>query len=372
MPDREYYDILGLQPDADPQEIKKAYRRLAVQHHPDKNPGDKQAEEKFKSAAEAYAVLSDPDKRARYDRYGKAGLGGQAGFRGFDQEIFGDFSDILGDLFGFGFGDLFGMGGGSRRARRAGRDLRYDLEIEFEDAARGLETQIRVPKMNRCEECGGSGGEPPDGVQVCSKCGGRGQVAFQQGFFTIARTCGQCEGTGKVITKPCPACEGAGRIRGERTLDLRIPAGVGDGTRLRVAGEGETGPGGGHPGDLYVVLHIREHPIFTRSDENILCEANISFTQAALGTVLQVPTLEGERDLEVPAGTQSGTIFRLRGLGIPSLGGRGRGDQYVTVAVRTPTRLTSEQRELFERLAEIGGDEVSGKGLFERVKDIFN
>jgi molecular chaperone DnaJ len=264
------------------------------------------------------------------------------------------------------------MGGRQGRGRRrTGQDLRYDLEIEFEDAAKGIQTQIRVPKMDICESCRGSGGAP-DGVQTCSKCGGRGQVAFQQGFFTIARTCGECEGSGRVITNPCGACRGTGRLRSERTLDLKIPAGVGDGARLRIAGEGEVGPGGGTPGDLYVVLHVREHPIFTRRDDHVLCEANITFSQAALGTVLKVPTLEGERDLDVPAGTQSGTVFRIRGMGVRSLGGRGRGDQFVTVNVRTPERLSPEQRELLESLAELDGDEVAGRGLFERVRDIFN
>lgn len=372
MTDRDLYEILGVERTAEASTIKKAYRRLALKYHPDKNPGDNEAEERFKEAAEAYAILSDAEKRARYDRFGMAGLGGQAGFRGFDQEIFSDFSDILGDLFGFGFGDVFGGGRRGRRQRGVGQDLRYELEIEFEDAARGMQTRILVPRHESCTHCEGTGGEPPDGVQTCSQCAGRGQVAFQQGFFTIARPCSRCGGKGREIVRPCGTCEGTGRIPRERTLELKIPPGVGDGTRLRIAGEGEAGAVGAPPGDLYVVLHVKEHPVFTRRDDHILCEARISFAQAALGTRLEVPTLDGEQDLDVPAGTQSGTVFRLAGQGIPSLGGRGRGDQFVSVVVSTPKKLTQETREIFERLAEIEGEETGERGLFDRVKDIFN
>jgi len=260
VPDTDYYDTLGVDRAADLSTIKKAYRRLALKYHPDKNPGDAKAEERFKEAAEAYAVLSDPDKRRRYDTYGKAGLGAQGGFQGFDQEIFADFSDILGDL--FGFGSIFG---GARRRRRgqAGRDLRYDLEIEFEEAVRGLETRIKVPRLETCGECDGRGAAP-DGFENCAQCNGQGQVAFQQGFFTIARTCGHCRGTGKRIVKPCSRCRGEGRVRAERDLQVRIPAGVDDGMQLRLAGEGEAGSSGAPPGDLYVLIHVREHPVFHR------------------------------------------------------------------------------------------------------------
>jgi len=368
VPETGYYDVLGVSRDADLSAIKKAYRRLALQYHPDKNPGDAQAEEKFKAAAEAYAVLSDPEKRRRYDTYGKAGLGAQGGFSGFDQEIFADFGDILGDL--FGLGGIFG-GRGRRRRGQAGRDLRYDLEIDLEDAIRGLETRIKVPRLETCGECGGEGAEP-GGVESCTHCNGRGQVAFQQGFFTIARTCGHCRGSGKRVVKPCHGCRGEGRLRVERDLQVRIPAGVDDGMQLRLSGEGEAGSPGAPRGDLYVMIHVREHESFRRVDHDLESALEITFSQAALGVSRKVATIEGEREIDVPAGTQSGTRLRLRGLGVPSLDGRGRGDQYVTVHVRTPRSLDAKQRELFERLAEIEGEPTAERGLFDRVKDIFN
>jgi molecular chaperone DnaJ len=362
------YETLGVDRAADLSTIKKAYRRLALKYHPDKNPGDPTAEERFKEAAEAYAVLSDPDKRRRYDRFGKAGLGAQGGFQGFDQEIFADFSDILGDL--FGFGSIFG-GARRRRGGQAGRDLRYDLEIDFDEAVRGLETRIKVPRLEPCGECEGRGAAP-DGFETCSQCNGQGQVAFQQGFFTIARTCGHCRGTGKRIIKPCPGCRGEGRVRAERDLQVRIPAGVDDGMQLRLAREGEAGSSGGPPGDLYVLIHVREHPVFRRDGRDLHSGLEVTFSQAALGAIRDVPTIEGEHTLTIPAGTQSGTRFRLRGKGVPSLDGRGRGDHYLTVHVLTPEGLDAEQRELFERLSEIEGEPVPDRGLFDRVKDIFS
>lgn len=368
MPDSEYYEILGVGRDADTSAIKKAYRQAALRHHPDKNPGDKEAEEKFKAAAEAYAVLSDPEKRRIYDQFGKRGLGGAPGFQGFDQDIFADFSDVLGDL--FGFGSVFG---GSRRRRRgsAGRDLRYDLEIDFEEAVRGLETHIQVPRLESCGDCGGSGAEE-GGIEVCPDCRGQGQVAFQQGFFTIARPCGSCGGNGRRIVHPCAACGGQGRVQQERTLKIRIPPGVDEGTRMRMSGEGEGGAGGGPPGDLYVVLHVREHPVFERRGRDIHSVAPLSFSQAALGTVLAVSTLDGDEEINVPAGTQSGTQFRLRGKGVPSLDGSSRGDHYVTAVLKTPLRLSDEQRELLEKLAQLEGEDAGEPGLFDRVKNIFS
>ncbi len=371
MSDRDYYEILGVGRDADAGAIKKAYRRLALKYHPDKNPGDPQAEELFKEAAEAYTVLSDPEKRQRYDRFGKAGLGPQGGFHGFDQEVFGDFADILGDFFGFGFGSIFG-GGGRRRAQRPGQDLRYDIEIEFEEAVRGAETRIQVPRTERCPECGGRGTKERDGIQACSQCGGRGQVVFQQGFFTLSRTCGRCRGEGRIVTKPCPECRGAGRVRRERTLSVRIPAGVDDGMQLRLAGEGEASAESGPPGDLYVVIHVPEHPVFRRDGDHIRCEVPVSFSRAALGGRVKVPTVEGEADLDIPAGTQTGTVFKIAGKGAPVLNGRGRGDLLVTVVVHTPTHLSPAQQELLERLADVESEPGSEKGLFDRVKDIFN
>ena len=369
MAERDYYEILEVGRDASQDDLKKAYRRMAVRFHPDRNPGDKASEELFKEAAEAYAVLSDPDKRARYDRFGRAGLGAQPGFGGFDQEIFGDFGDVLGNI--FGFGNIFG--GGSRRGPRAGQDLQYDLEIEFEQAAAGVELPITIPRLDRCGTCKGTGAEGKDGVQTCPTCRGRGQVAFQQGFFTIARTCGTCGGSGKRIVKPCKACGGSGRLRAEKTVTVRVPAGIDDGMRLRITGEGEASPNGGPPGDLYVMIHVSEHAVFRRDGPQLHVEAAITAAQAALGTTLDVPLLAGgTTEIEVEPGTQSGTIVRLRGKGLPSLDRSGRGDLHVHVRVVTPTRLTPEQRELYEKLATLDGVDTPERGLFERVKDIFN
>jgi molecular chaperone DnaJ len=366
---RDYYEVLGVDRNADAATIKKAYRKLALKYHPDKNPGDSQAEENFKEAAEAYSVLSNDDKRARYDRFGHAGLGGQPGFSGFDPDTFSDFADILGDM--FGFGSICG-GGRRRRTVTRGQDLRFDLEIEFEEAVRGLETRVQVPRLDACAVCRGSGAADDSGIETCSQCGGRGQIAYQQGFFTIARPCGRCSGSGRVIVRPCTECKGQGRVRVERTLTVRIPAGVDDGTRLRMAGEGEAGPEGGPPGDLYVVLHVQEHPVFVRAGVDVHCEVPISFSRAALGGTVTVPTLDGDEELEIDAGTQSGTETRLRARGAPSLGGRGKGDQVITWRVHTPKRLAPEQRELLEKLAEFDGEETEGRSLFDRVKDIFN
>jgi len=368
LPDRDYYQILGLERDADLATIKTAYRKAAIQFHPDRNPGDQAAEDRFKQAAQAYAVLSDPEKRRLYDRFGEAGLGAGKGFRGFDEAAFADFNDILGDL--FGLGSIFG-GGRARRRGSAGRDLRFDLEIDFEEAVRGLETRIQVPRMENCVSCDGRGALE-DGIQTCSQCAGRGQVAFQQGFFTIARPCGSCRGAGKRITDPCEACGGQGRMQRESTLTVRIPAGVDEGMQLRLSGEGEPGSGGGRDGDLFVVLHVREHPLFERRDEHIHCSVGVSFSRIALGGEIRVPTLDGEETLTVPAGTQSGEVFRLKGKGIPVVNGKRHGDQYVTVQVRTPKRLSDEQRRLLEELAEVEGDDTGERGLFDRVKGIFH
>lgn len=368
MSDRDYYETLGVRRDADLAQIKKAYRAAALKHHPDKNPGDHAAEERFKEASEAYAVLSDPQKRELYDRFGKPGLGG-APFQGFEGDAFADFADVLGDLFGLG-----GMFGGAGRRRRGGasrgRDLRYDLAIDFLDAVRGLETRIEVERQEACPKCQGRRAAASD-IERCSACGGRGQVAFQQGFFTIARTCPTCRGAGERVVRPCGACQGQGFSRETRSIGLRVPAGVDDGTQIRVAGAGEGGIGRGAAGDLFVVLHVRPHDVFERQDRDIHCVVPISFAQAALGGSIRVPTLEGEDQLEVPAGTQSGARFRLRGRGVPALDGRGRGDQYVTVQVRTPERLSRAQRELFERLAETERTEAGEGGLFDRVRNIF-
>ncbi len=368
MSKRDYYEVLGVSRSASEQEVKSAYRKLAVKYHPDKNQGNKETEERFKEAAEAYSVLGDPQKRAQYDRFGHSGMGNSAGF---DPSIFSEFGDIFGDL--FGFGDIFGSTSRRRSAAQRGSDLRYDLEISFLDAAFGLKTKIKAPRLEICETCSGSGTASGSGPSTCPTCQGQGQVRYQQGFFSISRTCHHCQGTGRIIRNPCKDCHGEGRVHKEKTLELRIPAGVDNGSRLRVAGEGEAGPQGGPPGDLYVVIYVKEHEVFGRQENNIYCAIPISFTQAALGSDITVPTLEGEEKLRIPEGTHHGTIFRLKGKGIPSLNGRGRGDQFVTVNLVTPTKLTREQRKLLEKLAEIS--EVSNKPLekkiLDKVKDIF-
>lgn len=364
---RDYYEVLGVHRDASDREIKKAYRQLAVKYHPDRNPGSTEAEEKFKEAAEAYAVLGSPEKRQRYDRFGHAGVGAGGGF---DRDVFADFGDILGDF--FGFGDIFG---GRRRSQvRQGAHLQYDLTIDFEQAVFGDTVKIKVPKTTECETCSGSGADPSVGTQVCNTCGGQGQVRLQQGFFTISRTCPNCRGRGRTIGKRCQDCSGAGRKREEKVLEVQIPAGVDSGSRLRIPGEGEAGFQGGPSGDLYVEISVKEHPFFKRQGDNIYCEMPLTFSQAALGDNIQVPTLEGSAKLKVPAGTQTGTVFRLKGKGVVSLNGRGRGDQLVSVALVTPTSLSREEKELFERLAEISStpyETEDKEGFFEKVRDIF-
>jgi molecular chaperone DnaJ len=346
-----------------------------MQYHPDRNPGDPMAEEKFKEVSEAYAVLADTDKRAAYDRFGHAGVGtaaGASGF-GFDPTIFQDFSDIFGDF--FGFGDIFGGGGGGRRRTRAqrGGDVRYDLTLTFEEAVFGTKTQIKYRRQEACDAChgtGSAGGKPPT---TCTSCGGRGQVRFQQGFLTVARTCPACQGTGTVITDTCTKCRGQGRIARERTQEVKVPAGVEDGTRIRFSELGDAGANGGPPGDLYVALHVKEHAFFEREGNNIYCVVPISFPQAALGAEITVPTLEGEHVLKVPDGTQSGREFRIRGKGVPQLNGHGKGDMIVRVVVQTPTKLNKRQRELLQELDAHGAIENRPERptLLSKVKDIF-
>ncbi|HVT45294.1 MAG TPA: molecular chaperone DnaJ [Thermoanaerobaculia bacterium] len=362
---RDYYEVLGVSRSASLEEIKKSYRKLAVAWHPDKNPGNPEAEERFKEAAEAYGVLSDQDKRARYDRFGHQGVGAT----GFDASQFTDFADILGDL--FGFGDLFG--GGRRRGTRParGNDLRYDLHLSFNDAVFGTEASINVPRVASCATCGGSGSRPGSSPATCSACGGRGQIRYSQGFFSMARTCPQCGGAGKVIKDPCADCNGAGRVREEKQLSVKIPAGVDEGSRLRVAGEGEGGILGGPSGDLYVFISVDDDPKFQRRDYDIHVEQAISFAQAALGAEVKVETIHGEESLRIPPGTQPNQVFRLRGKGVPFVDGTGRGDEYIHVAVRVPTQLTREQRELIEKLAELDGETLEERGVLDKVKDFF-
>ena len=375
---RDYYEVLGVSRTATDVEIKSAYRKLALKHHPDRNPGDHAAEEKFKESAEAYSVLADPDKRHLYDRYGHAGLGGAA-TGGFDPSVFTGFEDILGGLGDiFGFGDV--LGGGRRRGGvQRGADLRYDLEISFDEAAKGSETTIQIPRQETCETCSGNGAAPGTKATTCPQCQGRGQLRYQQGFFTVARTCGQCRGTGSVISKPCATCKGSGRVQQERKLTVRVPPGIATGQRLRLSGEGEAGGPGGPPGDLYVVIHVQEHPFFHRDGNDLYCEVPLNFPTLALGGEIRIPTLEGEEPFKVPEGTGSGQSFRLRGRGMPDVTGRGRGDLFVTVKVSTPKKLTRDQKKLLEQLATSLPKEKfeptpvnhEDKGLFDRVKDIF-
>jgi len=373
---RDYYEVLGVARDAADAEIKSAYRKQALKHHPDRNPGSKEAEEKFKEAAEAYAVLADEDKRRLYDRFGHAGLGSGA----VDPNVFTGFEDILGGLGDiFGFGDVF-SGGRQRRGPQRGADLRYDLEISFEESAAGAETSIQIPRQEPCEICEGTGAASGSKPSTCTQCQGRGQLRYQQGFFTVARTCGQCRGSGSVVSNPCTACRGAGRVQKERKLTVRIPAGIATGQRLRLSREGEAGPGGGPAGDLYVVIHVQDHPFFQREGNDLFCEIPLNYPTLALGGEIRIPTLEGDEPFTVPEGTQSGTTFNLRGRGMPDVSGRGRGNLMVSVKVSTPKKLTKDQKKLLQQLGAslpkekfeptpVG--EQDDKGLFDRVKDIF-
>jgi len=365
---KDYYELLGVNRSAGEDEIKKAYRKLALQHHPDRNPGDKQAEEKFKEVSEAYSVLSDAQKRSQYDQFGHAAFGESGPFSGgFD--FSGGFEDVFGDI----FGEFFGGGGSRRRGRGRGEDLRYNLTLKFEEAAFGVEKKIKIPRHGPCETCRGTGAKAGTAPQTCPTCHGRGQVSFQQGFFSVSRTCSQCHGQGTIVKEPCATCGGAGRVRTMHTLSVKIPAGVDTGSRLKLRDEGETGPVGGVPGDLYVVIQTESHPIFVRDNLDIICDVPISFVQAALGAEIDVPTLDGKVKMKIPSGTQSGKVFRMKGKGIKDVQGLQQGDQHVRVIVETPTRLTAKQKELLKDFAELGGEEVNplSKGFFDKVKELF-
>ena len=376
MSQRDYYDVLGVPKNAGEAEVKSAYRKMALKYHPDRNPDDKSAEEKFKQAAEAYAVLADPEKRRRYDQFGHAGVGaGGQGGQPFDPTVFADFGDILG-----GLGDLFGFSGGGRRGPRRGTDLRYDLEISFEEAASGTETTLQIPREEQCDTCGGSGSAPGSTPEKCGQCQGRGQVRFQQGFFTVARTCPQCGGIGRVIAKPCQSCNGHGRVGRERKLTVKIPPGISTAQRLRLTGEGEHGGPGAPPGDLYVVVHVNDHEFFHREGDDLYCDMPISFPTLVLGGEIEVPTLEDAATIQIPKGTLADTRFRLRGHGMPNVNGRGHGDLYVGVKVMVPKKLSREQKSLIEDLDQTMPERVDTpmasnpdeeRPFFERVKDIF-
>jgi len=359
---RDYYDVLGVDRSASDTEIKKAYRKLALKHHPDKNPGNKESEDLFKEAAEAYEVLRDDKKRGIYDQYGHQGLEG-AGFSGFGgfEDIFSSFGDIFEDFFGFSSG---GRSGRSRAHR--GSDLRYDLSISFMDAAFGTETDIDVEKMETCSTCEGSGCEPGTYPESCSSCNGMGQVSRSQGFFTVRTTCPTCRGNGQTISSPCKSCRGAGQVNTSKKVSVKIPGGVDTGSRLRLTGEGEGGHHGGPPGDLYIFIHVHPHDFFSRNNTDILCEIPISFIQATLGDRIDIPTLDGEKELTIPKGTQPGATFRFRSEGIPSLRSGRRGDQIIQVAVKTPTHISRKQETLLKEFAKLESNSISDK-----LKNIF-
>lgn len=373
MSKRDYYEILGVTRTATDVEIKAAYRKLAIQHHPDKNPDDHTAEEKFKEAAEAYSVLSDAQKRAAYDRFGHSATGAGAGGAGFNPG-YSNIEDIF-DLFGFGdmFGGQRGAGSGSRQTNaQRGADLRYDLEISLEEAASGVEQKLQIPRLEKCDACAGKGAEKGSEPETCITCSGSGQSRYQQGFFSVMRTCPNCSGTGRIIKNPCKSCHGAGRVEKEKSLEIKIPAGVETGSRLRINGEGEAGANGGQTGDLYVVIHVAEHEMFERQGSNLYVAHPITFAQAALGAEIKVKTLDGkDEDLKIPAGTQTGTVFRIKNQGMPVLGGRGKGDMFVAVTLITPKNLTKEQRKLLEQLAEIEDIDFQDEGWMDKVRNIF-
>jgi molecular chaperone DnaJ len=372
---RDYYEVLGVGRNASEEEVKRAYRRLAVKFHPDKNPDDPHAEEKFKELGEAYDVLMDSDKRAAYDRFGHAAFAsGGAGFGGFHDPF-----DIFREVFGGGgfgggiFETFFGDAGGRSEDRQRGSDLRYDMQIGLEEAAFGVEKEIEIEKLDTCDKCHGSGAEPGSRTINCPTCGGRGQVISSRGFFHVSQTCPRCRGAGEIIEKPCPKCHGEGRTGKLSRVKLKIPAGIREGSRLRSSHNGEAGIRGAPPGDLYVVIHIKEHKVFRREDDDLYCEVPIAFSLAALGGEVDVPTLEGKAHLKVPAGTQSGQMFKLRGKGITNVNGRGRGDLFARLIVEVPSRLNAEQRRKLEEFAALCSDENTPlrKRFFERAKEFF-
>ena len=372
MAKRDYYEVLGVNRDASDDEIKKVYRKLAMKFHPDRNPDNPKAEEQFKEAKEAYEILSDKQKRSAYDQFGHAGVDpAAAGMGGAGMGGFADaFSDIFGDIFG-------GRGGGGRSNVYRGADLRYNLEVSLEDAARGTETRIRIPTMAECETCHGSGAKKGSEPKTCPTCGGHGQVRMQQGFFSIQQTCPRCHGRGVVIMDPCEHCHGHGRVEEQKTLSVKVPAGVDNGDRIRLSGEGEAGEGGGPAGDLYVQIRVKPHPIFTREENDLFCEVPISFTMAALGGEMEVPTLDGRVALKIPSETQTGRVFRLRSKGVKSVRGGLQGDLLCKVTVETPVNLTARQRELLEQFAESMGEgshehSPQSSGWFDKVKKFWD
>jgi len=368
---RDYYEILGVGRDANEAALKSAYRKLALQHHPDRNPGDGQAEEKFKEAAEAYSVLSDAQKRAAYDRFGHQGVSSASGNGGFDTSGFPDLSDILNDMFGGGFASA----GSQQRRNRAqrGEDLRFDLEISFEDSMRGTTVDVQIPRLEECGRCKGKGAEPDDGLTTCPTCRGRGEVIYQQAFLQVRRTCNQCGGRGQIIRRPCKECRGEGYLRREKKLKVSIPAGVDNGTQMRLSQEGQPGANGGPPGDLFVLMRVTGHPIFERHEYDLHCSLPVNIAQAALGTSIELMTFDGMQTVKVPEGSQPGARLRLKGLGVPHVNSSSRGDLFVHLAVKVPPKLSREQRRLMEQLGELLPTENAPeeKSLLDKVKDYF-
>jgi len=366
---RDYYEVLGVSKNVSQDEIKKAYRKSALKYHPDKNPGNKESEEKFKEATEAYEVLKDSQKRAAYDQFGHSLGGGLGGFEGFGRES-GGFSDVFSEV----FEDIFETGPRRRAARPArGSDLQYELEVSFKDSAFGIDKTIKIPREEVCNNCNGNGAKPGTGKRRCSTCGGTGQIRISQGFFSLARTCNRCGGEGETIEAPCPTCRGSGRVRVERKIEVKIPPGVEDGMRLRVSGEGEAGIRGGPRGDLYVLIHVQPSDIFERHNNDLICEIPITFIQAALGSEIEVPTLDGRATIKIPPGTQGNKVFRLKGKGMSSVRGYGKGDLHVRVIVEVPTNLNARQKALLEEFARASGEDVNpmSKSFMDKIKDAF-
>ena len=372
----DYYEVLSVTREATSDQIKSAYRKAALKWHPDRNPENKSdAEHRFREASEAYSVLSDPQKRATYDRYGHAGLTNQVFDASNFGSIFEEFQDVFGEM--FGFQEIFGGGrrrGGRARAQR-GADMRYDLKLSFEDAAAGVKTKLKIPRMEDCEACKGTGAKPGSGMDVCQACKGHGQLHYQQGFFAVSRTCPNCHGAGKIIKESCAECRGQGRIERSRTIEVSVPAGVDSGMRLRVGGEGEQGTNGGVPGDLYIFIEVKDHAFFERRGADLYCNVPITVSQAALGAEIMIPTMAGEEELVIPEGTQPGTLFRRKGKGLPDPHG-GKGDLYVNIRVVIPSKLTKEQKSLLEQLHKIVKVEnrpvERSSSFFDKVKDIFS
>jgi len=377
MAKRDYYEVLEVSRNCTCEEIKKAYRKKALQYHPDKNPGDKEAEEKFKEAAEAYSVLMDSEKRSIYDRYGHQGLRGEgfSGFSGFNSSIFQDFEDILGSFFNFGgFGDVFGRSRTNRRYPRKGRDLAVEVKISLKEAASGVDKNINISRSETCPICHGSGTKPGTQKKDCPTCHGRGKVKHQQGFFSLIQTCPQCGGSGTMITDPCEECKGTGTIKKKKKVDFKIPAGVQDGMKLRIQGEGEPGEQGAPRGDLFILIRVKKHKIFQREGSNLYCEIKISFPKAALGTKVKVPTLEGDEVIDIPRGTQPGKVMKVKGKGIRNLNNHRKGDLYIKVKVKTPKNLNKKQKQILKEFAESTGEKLDSveNNVVDKIKNIFH